>query len=518
MQKSYPIVIVLAAAACLAGTICFSGCRSGQAQVSEDVLGAVDRAQRLYERAFAMLESPVVTRDGQLVGATELRETDVLDFAPRGAIHPDALPTLDEAAKGIDAALKAHRGDVSDVDRALAQVVLGRIAALKAYCHTAGVAEALDELAAARRQADDTLATARVQADLLGYYRTLGPLGKAQLDEMRSAAQQVVESRQGELAQMDQRAAELQQEQVRQAEVFEDFSAQARTLRVEGRLEPGLAGLDKLEQGLELQAKADAAELASAQIEYDLESLAQRRKVTQVDLNAAQQRVAAMDEILAERRPQQVAIEASAAATRAQVEASQQTLVGYLDAMAARCRGLAAAQADAQAAYEQAATQFEQAGRGRVLPDGTAAQHADVLMASGDLAACVLRAQQANETIAAQAAVLWEATGAQAPAAASTLASCVGDSETFRSDAAAKYRQAATLYETAMRSADARQRWAYQGQVAVAYMRLYELTGEQEAYAAARSALAEALEGRQYSRHLQNIADLQEMLEESVQE
>ena len=82
-------------------------------------------------------------------------------------------------------------------------------------------------------------------------------------------------------------------------------------------------------------------------------------------------------------------------------------------------------------------------------------------------------------------------------------------------EARESYRQALEFYKKASHRADRHQVWLYQGQVATAYVRLYNISKDPQHLSEARKTLDEALEDKEDSPYLDALVRLRKTLKGS---
>ena len=239
--------------------------------------------------------------------------------------------------------------------------------------------------------------------------------------------------------------------------------------------------------------------------------MAEELKSLELDLVAAKSRIGAANGALADRMAIAEGNRINSEQISGELQSLQSKLTESLQAMQGTCGQLSAALAKAANAYELSLGQIRKVSADK---DGSVAvREADVLMSLADAQARAIVESDANKKLGDSVSLVWSKLGhGQIPGGVGKIPSILLDPASSRSDAEGKYAKAAQLYQKAMSGVDRNSRWAYEGQLAAPYVRLYMLNGDPAALDAARQTLAKALEGREFSPHLSSIAELQEAL------
>ena len=510
------IIVAFAVTVCVITLGTMGGCsESSERQASRALHEEVEQATKLYERALGFLGNRAYRIGdefaplGKKHGKPDQSKIVVL---PADEIHPKALPTITKAEKLLTRALDLHK-DAAPPDKAIAQTMLARIHSLRGYCHASQTARAIEQTTNVRLRAREIISLAGAQQSLLVFHKKLasrtdqGPRG------LFDAASRAHRETAQEVRQINDRVAGLRIQQTAQGDVYEKLNSQARRLRIEGRMTPGQEGLTKLEEAIELQGRANAAEFKAAEIEFEINALDARRSILALVLNAAKSRMEAMQSVLAERASEGALIDIAAEGIEAQLEAYEQALTGLVSQIAQGSCDIAEAQSQAGEAYESALRRLKTADRLREARIDTDARQADILLAAADLQVRCLNVLNANQRFCAEFQVLLPTIGAlDSSAIPQEITSFLTDPEAMRTDAESKYTEAIKLCKKAMGRTDRTLRWVYEGRLATAYMRLHALTQDPEALKEASKVLEGALAGKEFSPNLESVVRLRELL------
>lgn len=506
------VVVVAAVAVLLAlPLVIASGCaESKQHQADRSLREAISKAQRLMERTVALVANPVYRVGDQYNPMRNKIAGHDIFIAPLGTIHPDALEPLAEAEKLLEKALRENGPDASPADKALAEMTMGRVLALKGYCYSLHVRKAVRGMQRLRGEVESVVHVAKAQAELLGYYAKLSSLGEQDIQDYRNRAADAARNASDALEKIDARVVSLEEEKARQKEIHAELNAQAGTMRAKAQETTGQEGVTVLAAALAIQAKADAAELAVAQIEYDTRLLKSKRQNEQLVKKAADQSISVFDKMLRQRKAQVAENVSSIQGVREELAARGESLKALVVKLAQSCSETAALRDKTVNACELAARRFKQAGRG--------IEQADVLAMQADLDVLCLGEVAANEALAGSLRDAWpKMVEAPLPAEVEAIVTFMGDIDSVHKNVEQKYTQVAKAYEQAVRKIkDSKYRWTVQGQVGAAYAKLYAFSDDpqvrSEALDKAIEALDNALEGRSESPYLAPVARLRDTL------
>jgi len=501
-----------------AGTlVLLAGCsHSKQREAGQNLLDEAGRAGKLYSRALSLMANPVY-QIGQAYPPlrSEIRpaEGEIL-VPPAFEIHPEVLPILKKIEDSLTAALSANQEHAGASEKAVVQMMLARASSLRGHCHALELSLADTELANLRSQAEGNLAKISLSLDLLEHYNAVAAVNDQETRNLRAqgvADQSLV---QDEIKEIDARLAAIDEERTAQSRKYEQRNAEARAMSIEARIGPVKEGLAKLEAALEIQAQASKAEARVAELEHEAHLLARKRQVLELDLQAAAAQVKAGESELARGEARRAESMAAAQEIAGQLHAALTQLQELLTEMERFSLRLANALGGATKAYDAALSYM---GRAQGEPiSGVPSREARVLITVADLQQRVLQALESNKRFVEDLVKIWaRASAGSLPPAAMKLGSFVADAGSLQSDAESRCTKAISLYEKSLRSADRRYRWAYQGELAAGYVKLYKLTKDPETLGFARDALDEALKDKRFSPNLISIAELQDIYAES---
>ncbi len=473
------------------------GCAESESrQAGRKLMEQTSKAKRLHGKALETLAgSPGVASDGKTL----------IDI-PAEKVHAEALAIIARAEDNLVKAIAEAGSDAPKADMAIAENVMGRLLALKGHCYTEITGKAIQRLEAGRLRAQIVLSTANWQVGMFEYYKTLGSLGDADVVIVRDRADRQAAVANDALDAIDGELSQLARDKQSYVEQYEASSSQARSLRGEAELESGQAGLDKMDKALELQTRADTAELKAAAIEFRTDSLNNRRKPLELDLAAATQASKAAQDVIAARGKQMDNIAASEMRISTQLSEKRAKLRDVLTEIATASSQIGDGFSKATNAYSLAIKRLKAAGN--------LSQEADIHMAAADLKIRCLLVLTANQNMGKSIRELWaETTSQSTPASVRKMETFIAKVEQVRSEARDSYSRVAELYKRSLRDVERQQRWVYQGHIAAAYWRLYKLTNDEQDLQAARQMLDDALEGKEKSPYLAPLVELRKMLE-----
>jgi len=520
VQKSKIIVLAAVLTACLTGLAVTAGCSESKSRrAGRRLLDKAAKAERLCNRAIALLADPVY-KIGEDYAPIELKArpgVEDITVLPAGQLHPGALRALGEAEKVLSDTLadKANAA-AGPAEKAVVHVLLARVLALKAHCESLAGFEAIERADLARQQAERVLVTLGCQCELLGYYGNLASISDEDLPRDRTQAENDRKAIAEQIKEIRLRIARLSEEKAAQSEKYKDLNARARELTIEARLGTSREGLAKLEEALEIQSRANAAESEVSRIESEIDLLNAKSKVLEIDLAAAKAKTDSIEESLAGRKAQRERNEVKVREVRARLATMEESLISLLAKMATACEQMLDSHRRAGNAYELALHQLKKAPAGQAAVEAT---RANILMAMADLRARSLSVLRSNRQLAAHLKEVWQVLDAgELPAAAVRAASFLAEPGTVQTEVEQQYRQAAELYQKALRGVDRQVLWAYQGQLAAAYVRLYNLTRDPEDLSRARQALQDALKDKRHSPYLASLRRLESIAESQAAE
>jgi len=286
---------------------------------------------------------------------------------------------------------------------------------------------------------------------------------------------------------------------------------EARKIRVESRLAGGQKGLDLLRKALDIEAavnkdnsKVDAAEAESISLKVELADY-------ELQLAASNQQIQMAKEILQGR-------ETAAGEVKKQLDAATQELAGVVKKLeeatgriGGACETASVAETASAEAYEKARKHLEGS---RSFPlhksDQAMAEEADVLVARGEMNAARLELQtRLTRLTDRMEKLLPQALPGSSLPSLEKIKGYVPKLAEVKESAEKDFREATNLYKKALAAMKSEYRWVCQGQVAAAYLGLYNLTRDSADLEAAKSAAGEALKGREQSPYASDLKDLE---------
>lgn len=513
MLRNKTVVLGLLLAVVIA-SVAIAGCSQGRrARSGESLIGEVEKAQKLYQRCLAYLANPVYRVDGDYspVQTRIGEDAEVLVGRP-GQLHPEVLTTLKDLETGLLTAISAKEHEsAGPEEKSVAYQMLAKAYALRAHCKLNPTTEAYGKLASQRDEVEERLLALNSSADLLLHYRSLTSLETDDLVVLREEAGREQAEAKASLEDIDERLAAMALEKEKQAQEYQRCNAEARALTLESAVGSAKEGMTKLEEALRLRLEASKAQLLMAEIEYEANSLSENRKSYELNLIEAKSKAAAAEVAITGRKAIAQSNQSTAEQVQVMLRDYQEGFEESFEAMQETCVELAGAISQAADAYTLALSQLRKASEGK--DKLVSIREADLLMKFADMEARALRELKANRSLAAGVPRVWaKLEEAAPPTGIDIIQSLLPDPASSVADAETKYAKAAQLYQQAIGRADRTARWIYEAQLATAHVRLYLLNGDVTALAAARDALAIALEDKEFSPNLAGISELQAIL------
>ena len=464
------------------------GCSEGKSgAASRALLEEIDKAQRRYDKASALMANPVFIyapsgASSEMMPPLPMIIPDVdeskVRTPPPGTLNPKVLVVLKEAKEGLETALRANT-DADSATVALAQSTIGRIAALRGAYHAA---QAANERAAARSAAEElrvVIAHIGRQLRMIAGYEKLASRSSDDLQKIIQKAEGDATAINTELNSIDSNIADLKKRHAPLASANKTMSQQARELRTRSRLATGKEGLDLLEKALEKEETVEQNAAEIARIDYAVRSNTARHEELTLRLATANSLKAAAEASLRERK----------ADTTAQIEAGKklkdaleepyrklQTLGGTV---AEALKKAASLEGDAVGAYDEAARLLGSAFKREVAarrPEAPAAQ-ADAFCQMARVQADALAMKFHSQDVTPSFRLLWKEMNKQGepPAFVKDIDTYVAKSAENVQAAAASFSKAIALYEKAVMLAKRNLKWTYQLQLAAAQIGLCDL-------------------------------------------
>ncbi len=492
MHKRSILGVMLALAFCVMGMALTTGCsESKDRRASRELLESVDKAHRLHERALALMANPAYLADDENA-----------DPQPGDSLHPEVLGTLNRAARIVTKALQdlpEPKDAASELTqaKAQAQIVLAHVQSLQGYCHTTEAYRAIDAATDAGKQVEIDLAAARAKGELFGFFRKLASADSGEIQSSRDRAARSQAQASANVQSIQATIAKLQATRQQQNEAYGKYNSQASAAAADARDTPGEKGLDELEKALEIREKANAAEAEIARIERELDTRMAELQAARLAQSSSADQVAVFDKLLAQHANEVARMKAKAAGAKSQLDAATAKLAASLSQVVATCDQAVAAMNRSTAAYDKARRQAQSAGRAKTLD--AASLEAAIWTAIADVKVRVLNLQEQNHALASRVKAVWVAVGAEAPADLQKIVTILPDPDKVREDIIANYEGATRLRRKAGSGVDREHRWSYDGQTAIAFARLYQVTRDPKHRDEAIKLVQQISQGKEYS-------------------
>lgn len=515
MRKSQRVALHSVLLACLLALPLAAGCAdSEQRTANQNLVDAIDRARRLYDRGLALLANPVLKTGPDFLPINPGEDKTPAEQEPdvqivRNTVNPKALDALKEAEASLLKAV-SDNGAAGAPEKALANLTLGRVINAKAYLFTNIASIHRSEAAELLPLAEQSAWQTQTHLSLVKYHRKLAGVSSEDVQKVidetaqqqKTAAAEVGVTKGKLVANATKKAELLQANQTRME--------QARKVRVKSRLVTGQESLDLLNQALEMEASVnkdrrlvDAAEAETLALKVALAD-------QELRLNSADQLLKVAGEILAGRKDATGKAKKnldSASATLAGILKTLEKLAGQIDAA---CTAAAAAEAKAMAAYDAARSHLVTS---REYPPHKAkvalADEADLLVARGKLSSARLDLQKNLSALAEKLTKAWPEMpgGAGAPAVVKKMQSYIPKPDDVKEAAVKDLRTAVDLYRKAVQAMKKDHQGVTHGSIAAAYLVLYNLTGNSGDRSNAIEALGNAGSNLPLLKDLKDIAD-----------
>ena len=516
MRKSQRVALHSVLLACLLALPLAAGCAdSEQRTANQNLVDAIDRARRLYDRGLALLANPVLKIGAEFLPISPGEDKPLAGQDPdvqivRSTVNPKALAALEEAEAGLSKAISDNGAAAGVAEKALANLTLGHVINAKAYLFTTIASIRRGEAAGLVPLAEQSAWQTRTHLSLVKYHRKLAGVSSEDVQKVidetaqqqKTAAAEVGVTKGKLVANATKKAELLQANQTRME--------QARKVRVKSRLVTGQESLDLLNQALEMEASVnkdrrlvDAAEAETLALKVALAD-------QELRLNSADQLLKVAGEILAGRKDATGKAKKnldSASATLAGILKTLEKLAGQIDAA---CTAAAAAEAKAMAAYDAARSHLVTS---REYPPHKAkvalADEADLLVARGKLSSARLDLQKNLSALAEKLTKAWPEMpgGAGAPAVVKKMQSYIPKPDDVKEAAVKDLRTAVDLYRKAVQAMKKDHQGVTHGSIAAAYLVLYNLTGNSGDRSNAIEALGNAGSNLPLLKDLKDIAD-----------
>ena len=517
-------LLIVISVACIGSLGLVGGCsESKERQDGRKLLEEVTRSRKLYHRALGLLANPVYRIGDDYSPVQKALPPSAIEtvlIPPADQIHPQILPTLNKAENILTSALR-DCPEAAEMDQSVAQIMHARIISLRGYCIAFAIDHAILDIRLLRERVRAKVTSASSRVDLLAYYQELGASGDQDIRQLLDRSNGQKSQTVATLQQIDDRLSALKNQKLSQENAYGKYNALASALGKEGRDTPGQPGLAKVEEALSIQGKANAAERKVAEIEHETNTLNAHRKILEFELTAIELRIKALKDVV---KAQKIRTDKYAAAIRNVREGFknyEQEIGKLLVEIDRASQEIASALSESSNVYDLALRALKTADRSASPGAGTAGLQADLLIATADMKARSLVVVSENKALASQVKALWsKMLLGEVPVELAKIQSFLPSPDLIRNDTEATYSEAAKLYARALQSArrevDSKYHWAYQGQLAIAYIRLYAFSQDpavrSEALTSARAAVKDALRGKEFSPHLAAIKNISENL------
>ena len=492
--------------------------QSGPKKDSQNILAAVNRAGKLYDRAQKLMANVVFTDAAGRITApftsNLVTRPEQIKLLGPTTPNPKALDNINEAVDGLQQVLVDNRSAGEDV-KALAHSLLSGLLALKGHYYTA---ESLTGRAGATnllKLAEQAIGVMRMQMATIEQYDRPTAVGEDDLKAMRAKAVAEADDLKAKRAQVSREIIGLGEKVAGIRASTAALAAKARAARNKSRITKGEEGVDLLEQALAYERQIDglAGKIGEAQdqlrvLAVEFEDLGLREVLAREQAKVA-------EAILDSRKQETAERLAEGDECRKLLGKSGQSADDLVDKIVQLCTQAKSAEAKAVSAYVDADSQLDAAKAGKPARYAQyEADKADIAMAIADLGMERLSLQARLELLATSITDLWPKLSPPRPVppAVPKLTGYVADVEKLRGRTTAAYRNAARRYFKAIESADGIHKWVYQGRLAVAHLGLYRLVGDTDELDKADQVINQALQGKESSPHLEPVLRLRRLV------
>ena len=506
------------ASLCLTGAWMAAGCSDAPSREEGRALLAQTReAQRLYDRAIAILSNVGYKVAGEESPIFRLVSEKPEELLPAGRLNPKALRTI-EKARGILTKALADNTDAPRADQSLAHEVLSKVWTLEATCRSFEARAARQQAANETEAIRGSLGRIRRQLALLAYLDKLAALKTDDIQQMLSKATQ-------KLAVLT-RDVKRKSDQIDEKKVLRDamlkgiqtHNAKARALRGKSDVARGDTSLDLFDEAQTEQRKAAKLLGDVRQIEHEMESLKTDISDLRIEEETIRRRQAIAKDILSESQ----AGARKAAKVRGEIAVELKQAVEQTDqqlaSLAGSCRTLSNAERKAVSDYAEAGKLAKRARLGASGDEGLFAGEAAALTAASAVRAHSLVTRRKNEQLLDELTVLWAKQNRELPEAVERIRQYVPKADEVLAAALKGYQAAADLYKKAERAADAKHRWIYQTHLGAVHYQLGTLQNNPEELGKAQAIVKKALAGdKKDSPYLRPTVRLQGLIDQAMQ-
>ncbi|MCK4601823.1 MAG: hypothetical protein KAU28_05120 [Phycisphaerae bacterium] len=501
MRKSRSILCAVSLWAYVASAALMAGCGEADSrQAGRDVSEKVRWANAHIQNAAALLANPPIKvgEDFLPLPGREGERPAAVEVAKSGTLNPKVLEELDAAQKILTESLQAG-ADAPAAQKARAQAALGQALAMRGDYHATEAKTARVRAADAVDEAGRLLSQMQLQRELVEHYKKLIGISNEAGEEILSANKARAVELDEEIEAVKRDIEKLRAEQKKLLDESEKLIREGTTFRVESRLATGEKVLELFEEAVARDIAAKRAAVEANELELQIAFLNNDRRVLEARQSSAKDIIAAMTEVLKSHVDQTDAYRKVLQQRQDDLAEITRQIESLAKEIAKQCKVAATAESGAEKAYDSAIERFSKSQRLKEVA-ATVTQQAGASMAVAELYVDSLELQGQITRILSQA-----------PAAAGRITYVPNPQEAER-QAKEYYKRAVELYARVVAMTPHRQKWAAQGQLAYANIRLYALTREPTVRRRAEEVLNKALAGREASRYLESVVALKKHL------
>lgn len=453
---------------------------------------------------------------------------------PKCSTKMRPVPPLDDKALDI---LKGAQDELSEVlsknanaekgALALGHATVGRILSLRAKVHAETAAKAWQSARDLRNKVYGAAATMGAQGVRARFFERLAGLTTDAVAAEAAKAKKRQDDLQTQIQKIDTEVQALEKTRKGLLDANAKLAKEAEQLNTASQLATkAQEGLDKFEEAQVKEKQVTKGRLEIDKIEKQIRNLKAKRADLAIQLRNAAARVAVAEAVIKDRTKLKGEQQAKVNEDKNKLAKTQSDIEALAAEALLSCKAAARACERAFPLYQQAEKSLEQsvnhqpAQPKRRKAEALAAQ-GDLLMAWAQLYARRLANHQENDLCVGDLQKVWvDATDLSAGAPGSSqpatlpeglreLRGFLKQSGQVRDTAKAKYTRAVEVYEQAMNMmvSERALAWAYQGQLARAYLRLYQLSGNTDtaSLAEAKTLLDAAVKDRERSPFLKHL-------------
>lgn len=493
-----------------------AGCSdSGSRQAGRNLREARDKAQSRFEKALALLGSPVYGEAGTsrfvpLLDAKRFVEPNQLDVLPGDAVNPNVLPLLD--AGPLTAAILANE-QAEPADKALAYGQVGRIWELKGLYHALAADQARHRLDALLTESQRLVTAMQAQAGGLTYCQVLLDAKPDKAKELLDASQRTAQEKAGELATLD---ADIQRldGQIKGLQADQErLTREASAFRLDGKATTGQAGLDLVEKAIAKQTEADKAASGLSKSEGEKNDKVLQRTTLAADANLANALTAIAQKAIQSHQQRQAETGKTKDALETSLAENQKTLDEVVGKMTQAAQEARQSEKGAADAYAQAATNFGEAHKvlGAEAGLNEASRRAALCAAQADLRERSLRQRERLDGFVAEMKKSWPNFGRpnEMPETYSRLpGEYMPEPAQVRAAADKACKDAIAFYSGMVSRVRPELKWAYQALLGTSYLAAYECSRDVQDLTKAAENVAEAIKDKEFSPFLADVVEI----------